>query len=35
MKNNPEDVFKQDIFEMTVWFILIFALAIAGMIYGG
>ena len=35
MKNKPEDVFKQDTIEMTVWFILIFAVAIVGMIYGG
>ena len=35
MKNNPEDVFKQDTIEMIVWLILIIALAIAGMIYGG
>ena len=33
MKNN--NVFKQDKIELAVWFILIIALAVAGMIYGG
>ena len=33
MKNN--NVFKQDTIEMTVWLILIIALAFAGMVYGG
>jgi hypothetical protein len=33
MKNN--NVFKQDKIELAVWFILIIALAVAGMVYGG